>query len=94
MSSLQNGEKCKFCFAVEDSKAEKLSSSGAPGLRWGLCSKPQLLRIRLLFDPHFSAPSAVYALDLLSKSHQDLSLHLLQPVCILLHLFLKWSTTS
>jgi len=35
MSSLQNGEKCKFCFAVEDSKAENLSSSGDPGLCWG-----------------------------------------------------------
>ena len=25
------GEECKFCFAVEDSKAKKLSASGAPG---------------------------------------------------------------
>jgi len=31
----KGGEECKFCFAVEDPKAEKLSASGAPGPRWG-----------------------------------------------------------
>ena len=31
----KRGEECKFCFAVKDSKAEKLSASGAPESRWG-----------------------------------------------------------
>jgi len=38
----KHGEQCKFCFTVEDSKAEKLSASGAPGLRWASAPKPQL----------------------------------------------------
>jgi len=58
----QHIEQCKFCFTIEDSKTEKLSASGVPGPRWGFAQtvKPQLPWIRLVFDPHFSTPSAVY----------------------------------
>ena len=56
------GEGCKFCFTIEDSKAKKLSASGAPGPCCGSSPKPQLPWIRLLFDPQFSIPSTTYVI--------------------------------